>query len=65
MVRASGKSANMESASGGRVRKLHLGVDEATREILAAVVTTNDVADSSVLPQLLDGIDEETLASVG
>jgi len=40
-------------------RKLHLGVDEATLEILAAVVTTNDVADCEVLPQLLDGIDEE------
>ncbi len=40
-------------------RKLHLGVDEATGEILAAVVTTNDVADCEVLPQLLDGIDEE------
>ena len=35
-------------------RKLHLGVDEATGEILAAVVTTNDVADCEVLPQLLD-----------
>ncbi|MEL6940937.1 MAG: IS5 family transposase, partial [Cyanobacteria bacterium J06598_1] len=34
-------------------RKLHLGVDESTGEILAAVVTTNDFHDSEVLPDLL------------
>jgi len=34
-------------------RKLHLGVDEATQELVAAVVTTNDVADGEVLPDLL------------
>lgn len=34
-------------------RKLHLGVDEATGEILAAVVTTNDVHDGEVLNDLL------------
>jgi len=37
-------------------RKLHLGVDEATGEILAAVVTTNDVHDAQVLSHVLDGI---------
>ena len=31
-------------------RKLHLGVDETTGEILAAVVSTNDWADSGILP---------------
>jgi hypothetical protein len=40
-------------------RKLHLGVDEATGEILGATVTTNNVADGQVLPELLDQIDDE------
>ncbi|MDV2995714.1 MAG: IS5 family transposase ISAcma6 [Chroococcidiopsis sp. SAG 2025] len=40
-------------------RKLHLGVDEATGEILAATVSSNNVADGEVLPQLLDNIVEE------
>ncbi len=39
-------------------RKLHLGVDEATGEILAAVVTTNDVHDGEVLSDLLAQIDD-------
>ena len=40
-------------------RKLHVGVDEATGEILAAVVSTHDVSDGEVLPNLLNGIDDE------
>jgi len=39
-------------------RKLHLGVDEATGEIVAAVVTTNNYSDGQVLPDLLDQVDE-------
>jgi IS5 family transposase len=39
-------------------RKMHLGVDEATGEILAVVTTERDVGDCEVLPQLLDGISE-------
>jgi transposase len=39
-------------------RKLHLGIDEATGEILAALVSTNDVHDGSVLKDILDGIDD-------
>lgn len=35
-------------------RKLHLGIDESTGEILSAVVTTNDVHDSEILPELLE-----------
>jgi IS5 family transposase len=35
-------------------RKLHLGADETTGEIVAAMVTTNDVADSQVLEDLLE-----------
>ncbi len=38
-------------------RKLHLGIDEATGEILAAVVTTNNVHDGQVLADILNGID--------
>jgi hypothetical protein len=40
-------------------RKVHLGVDEATGEIVAAVVTTNSSHDSQVLPDLLAQVDEE------
>lgn len=39
-------------------RKLHLGVDEATGEILAAVATTNDYHDGEVLNDVLQAIDE-------
>lgn len=39
-------------------RKLHLGVDESTGEILAAVVTTNNVHDGEVLNDVLDAIEE-------
>ena len=38
-------------------RKLHLGVDEENGEIVAAVVTMNDVADCEVLIDLLEQID--------
>lgn len=40
-------------------RKLHLGVDEATGEILAAVVTTNDVHDGEVLSDILEQIEDK------
>ncbi|MBD1852781.1 IS5 family transposase [Leptolyngbya sp. ST-U4] len=40
-------------------RKLHLGVDEKTGEILAAVVTTNDISDAEVLSDILDGVSGE------
>ncbi len=40
-------------------RKLHLGVDETTGEIVVAEVTTNDYHDSEILPSLLDGINGE------
>jgi transposase len=39
-------------------RKLHLGIDEATGEILVGVVTTNNVHDGTVLKDILDGIDD-------
>lgn len=40
-------------------RKLHLGIDEATGEILAAVVSTNNISDGEVLSDLLDQIEGE------
>ncbi|MEO1299121.1 MAG: IS5 family transposase [Cyanobacteria bacterium J06636_16] len=40
-------------------RKLHLGVDEATGDILGAVVTTNGVHDSEVLADILGASDAE------
>lgn len=39
-------------------RKLHLGVDEATGEVLAATLSTNNVGDGEVLPDLLDQVCE-------
>ena len=40
-------------------RKLHLGIDEATGEILSAVVTTNDVHDGAVLRDLVEGAEAD------
>jgi len=37
--------------------KLHLGVNEATGEIVTAVATTNDVSDDQVFGDLLDGVE--------
>jgi IS5 family transposase len=39
-------------------RKVHLGIDETSGEIVAAVVTTNNYHDSQVLPDLLAQVDE-------
>jgi hypothetical protein len=39
-------------------KKLHVGVDEATGDILAMAVTDNSVADHQELPGLLDQIEE-------
>ena len=38
-------------------RKLHLGVDESTGEILAGVVSTNNVSDDDAFGDVLDAID--------
>ena len=40
-------------------RKLHVGVNEATGEILAAVASTNDVSDDEAFTDILDGIADE------
>jgi hypothetical protein len=38
-------------------RKLHLGVDADSGDLVAAAVTTNDLSDGQVLPDLLDQVD--------
>jgi len=40
-------------------RKLHLGVDEATLEFVAVVVSTNSFKDSQLLPALLEQVEDE------
>lgn len=40
-------------------RKVHVGVDETSGELVAAVVTTNNYSDSQILPDLLGQVDEE------
>jgi IS5 family transposase len=39
-------------------RKLHVGVNEATGEILAAVASTNNVSDDEAFADIINGIDE-------
>lgn len=45
-------------------RKLHLCVDAATLEIVAACASTNDVTDAEMLPHLLDAMTPEEVAQV-
>lgn len=40
-------------------RKLHLGADQASGEIVAAVVSTNNFTDGQVLPDLLEQVADE------
>ena len=40
-------------------RKVHLGIDEASGELVAAVVTTNNYSDRQLLPDLLAQVEEE------
>jgi len=40
-------------------RKLHLGVDEETQQIVVADLTLNSVGDQEHLPEILDGVPEE------
>jgi IS5 family transposase len=40
-------------------RKVHLGIEEASGELVAAVVTTNNYSDSQILPALLAQVDDE------
>ena len=40
-------------------RKIHIGIDEETLEVRAVEVTTNNVGDAPMLPELLDQIPED------
>jgi hypothetical protein len=40
-------------------RKLHVGVNEATGEILAAVASTNNLSDDEAFADILDGVEEK------
>ena len=40
-------------------RKLHLGIDESSKEIVAVELTTNNVGDGEILPDLVEQIEEE------
>ena len=46
-------------------RKLHLGVDEATGELLAAAVSTNACGDGQALPALLSQVEGEVAQVTG
>ena len=46
-------------------RKLHLGLDLATGEIVCSDLTTDDVCDPTALPELLDQIDGEITRFIG
>ena len=46
-------------------RKVHVGVDEASGELVAVVVTTNNYHDSQLLPDLLAQVDEEIVQVSG
>ena len=46
-------------------RKLHIGVDADTSEIVAGALTTADVHDSEMLPDLLEGMEEAVEAVAG
>ena len=39
-------------------RKVHLGVDEATGEIVAQATTTSSTSDKAMLPEILDQVDD-------
>jgi hypothetical protein len=40
-------------------RKLHIGVDESSQEVVAAVVTINNVADSQAIEDLQEQVEED------
>ena len=45
-------------------RKLHIGLDVESRQIIAAELTTNDVADIEVFPDLLDQASDRNIEAV-
>ena len=59
MEKGNGKCAAHGVDKRLRWRKLHVGVNEATGEILGAVASTNNVSDDEVFDDIVDGIEEE------
>jgi IS5 family transposase len=57
--RRSGCASRLKVKHAHRKDTVHLGVDEASGEIVAAVVTTNNYSDSQLLPDLLEQVEEE------
>lgn len=64
MARGNGKCAPHGVDKRRTWRKLHVGVNEASGEILVAVASTNNISDDEALTDILDGIEDETLATV-
>ena len=59
-MKARGSGARKHGGSKRRVWcKIHIGIDGKTLEIRAAEVTTSDVGDAPMLPELLDQIPPE------
>lgn len=55
-MRASGWKTSTKKAKRKRWRKLHLGLDLVSGEIVCADLTTDDVGDPTALPELLDKV---------
>ena len=59
MARENGKQEFIGRGKRRTWRKLHLGVNQATGEIVTAMVSTNDVSDDDAFPDLLDALEGE------
>ncbi len=59
MAKGNGKCAAHGVDKRRTWRKLHIGVNEATGEILAAVASTNNVSDDEAFADILDGVEEQ------
>jgi hypothetical protein len=58
-MRLSGNKWNARKHGGSKRRiwrKIHIGIDEKTLEVRAVEVTTNNIGDAPMLPELLDQI---------
>ncbi len=65
-IKAEGEGARKHGGSKKRLwRKLHLGMDEETLEIRAVGVTTSNVGDAPMLPDLLEHQDIATVTADG
>ena len=59
------QSKHKTKAKGKSWRKLHLGLDLVTGEIVCSELTAEDVGDLTVLPELLGQIDREVTRFIG